>query len=217
MSGSVTYASTETVMMPAACASSSAGFSADGSFGLKTIASTPCEIRSRRSASWPAASVFRWMTVIVRHLAGGERLGLGRADLLLAEAVADAVAVRIADRVHLRLARTGSPGRGRPGIAVRARGHHDRNRGQCDEPACPDLPHGRFSFVDRPHPVWVALIVSPLCPVPRRCVTHLLVVNSRARRPSRWPATRCRPPGGRGSHRGSASSESPRSWSPRGS
>ena len=37
-------------------------------------------------------------------LAGGERLGLGGADLLLAEAVADAAAVRVADLVLRRAA-----------------------------------------------------------------------------------------------------------------
>ena len=38
--------------------------SASGSFGLNTIALTFCEISVRRSDSWPAASVLRWMTVI---------------------------------------------------------------------------------------------------------------------------------------------------------
>jgi len=59
----VTNWSTATVLMPAAFASSSAGFRADGSLGLKTIASTPAAIRSRMSWSWPAASVLRWIVV----------------------------------------------------------------------------------------------------------------------------------------------------------
>jgi hypothetical protein len=63
VSGSVTKASTETVLMPAAFASASAGLSAAGSFGLKTIASTPAAIRSRMSAAWPAASVLRCLTI----------------------------------------------------------------------------------------------------------------------------------------------------------
>ena len=87
--------------MPAALASSRAGLSASGSFGLKTIASTPFAIRSRMSG----------------ELAGGVRVAmdrrelarpgpttsasrLGGADLLLAEAVADAAAVRVPDRVR---------------------------------------------------------------------------------------------------------------------
>ena len=56
-------ASTATVVMPAALASSSAGLSASGSFGLNTIASTSFAIRSRICWSWPAASAFWWMTV----------------------------------------------------------------------------------------------------------------------------------------------------------
>jgi len=63
VSGSVTYASTETVLMPAAFASARAGFRAFASFGLKTIALTPFAIRSRMSESWPAASVFREVVV----------------------------------------------------------------------------------------------------------------------------------------------------------
>ena len=105
MSGSVTYASTETVLMPAAFASSRAGLSASGSFGLNTIASTSAAIRSRMSCSWPAASVLRWIGGQLGDLAGGQRLGLGRADLLLAEAVADAATVRVADLVLRRRAR----------------------------------------------------------------------------------------------------------------
>ncbi len=49
--------------MPAAFASARAGLRAAGSFGLKTIASTPLAIRSRMSESWPAASVLRWIVV----------------------------------------------------------------------------------------------------------------------------------------------------------
>src|SRR5438552_9890023 len=49
--------------MPAAFASASAGFRASGSFGLNTMALTPFAMRSRRSDSWPAASVLRWMVV----------------------------------------------------------------------------------------------------------------------------------------------------------
>src|SRR5205807_3493398 len=61
--GSVTYASTETVLIPAAWASARAGLRAFGSLGLNTIALTPFAIRLRMSASWPAASVLRWITV----------------------------------------------------------------------------------------------------------------------------------------------------------
>src|SRR6266550_5685999 len=43
--------------MPAAFASARAGLRASALLGLNTIASTPCEIRSRRSESWPAESV----------------------------------------------------------------------------------------------------------------------------------------------------------------
>ena len=43
--------------MPAVLASASAGLRASALLGLNTIASTPCEIRSRRSLSWPAESV----------------------------------------------------------------------------------------------------------------------------------------------------------------
>jgi len=63
VSGSVTNASTETVLIPAALASWSAGFSAAGSFGLKTIASTPAAMRSRMSEACPAASVLRCLTM----------------------------------------------------------------------------------------------------------------------------------------------------------
>ena len=51
-------------------------------------------------------------------LAGGERLGLGRADLLLAEAVADAAAVRIADVVRPQ-PRCGALARGGAGRLAR--------------------------------------------------------------------------------------------------
>ncbi len=54
--------------MPAAWASSSAGLSASGSFGLNTMAFTPLAIRSRMSCSWPAASVLRWIVVSVETL-----------------------------------------------------------------------------------------------------------------------------------------------------
>ena len=102
MSGSVTYASMATVLMPAAFASSSAGFRPSGSFGLKMIASTSLAIRSRMLLEL-AGRVRRswWITVSSDDLARDERLGLGRAELLLAEAVADAAGVRVADRVLL--------------------------------------------------------------------------------------------------------------------
>ena len=51
--------------MPAAFASSRAGLRASGSFGLKTIASTPLAIRSRMS----------W------QLAGGVRVAMDRGEL----------------------------------------------------------------------------------------------------------------------------------------
>src|SRR6476469_913572 len=62
--GSVTSASTETVTMPAAWASARAGLSASALFGLNTRALTFCEINVRRSASWPAASVLRWIKLV---------------------------------------------------------------------------------------------------------------------------------------------------------
>ena len=49
-------------------ASSIAGFSASGSFGLMMIASTSSAIRSRMSVSWPAASVSWLMTVTLSTL-----------------------------------------------------------------------------------------------------------------------------------------------------
>src|SRR3954452_3688334 len=49
--------------MPAAMASAIAGLSASGPAGLMMIALTPWAIRVRMSASWPGASVSRWMIV----------------------------------------------------------------------------------------------------------------------------------------------------------
>ena len=145
-------------MIPAALASSRAGLRADGSFGLKTIASTPAAMRSRMSWSCPAASVLRWIVVELRDLARRQGLGLRRADLLLAEAVADAAAVRVADLV-LRgglarrlagrrargLAGRGARGRrrgrgdrrGRGGTAARARADDDRDRGRSRRGSSP--------------------------------------------------------------------------------
>ncbi len=57
----MTDASTATTGMFAAMASAMPGFRASGSAGLMTIAFTPWAIRVRMSASWPAASVSRWM------------------------------------------------------------------------------------------------------------------------------------------------------------
>src|SRR3954470_8124433 len=48
-------------VIPAAMASAIAGFNASGPDGLMMIALTPLAIRFRMSASWPGASVSRWM------------------------------------------------------------------------------------------------------------------------------------------------------------
>ena len=84
--------------MPAAFASARAGFRASGSFGLKhdrvdVLGDQVAEV------SELAGRVHVVMDRReLRHLARGQGLSLGRADLLLAEAVADAAGVRIADR-----------------------------------------------------------------------------------------------------------------------
>ena len=62
MSGWLVNASTATVLMPAALASSSAGISASGSFGLNTIASTSAAMRVRSCWSCSSAVPFWWMT-----------------------------------------------------------------------------------------------------------------------------------------------------------
>src|SRR5438093_11259229 len=56
-----------TVML-AAMASAMAGFNASGPAGLMMIALTPWAIRVRMSASWPGASVLRWMIVTFETL-----------------------------------------------------------------------------------------------------------------------------------------------------
>ncbi len=140
--------------MPAAFASWSAELRAFGSFGLKTIALTPAAIRFRMSEAWPAASVLRCFTMSSETWPDAVGLRLGRADLLLAEAVADALAVRVPDLVHRRRCGRrgcrcgrrgcrcgrldGRCGRGRGG-GRRGRGRgaagagpdDDRDRGQC--------------------------------------------------------------------------------------
>ena len=55
-------------VMPAAIASSIAGFSASGPAGLMMIALTPWAISVRMSDSWPGASVSRWMIVTLETL-----------------------------------------------------------------------------------------------------------------------------------------------------
>ena len=59
----MTEASIATTTMPLSVASLIPSLSAAGSFGLTTIALTFLAMRSRMSASWPAASTSWWMTV----------------------------------------------------------------------------------------------------------------------------------------------------------
>src|SRR3954464_4446649 len=54
--------------MPASVASLIAGLSASGPDGLRTIAFTPWAMSVRMSASWPGASVSRWMIVTLDTL-----------------------------------------------------------------------------------------------------------------------------------------------------
>lgn len=55
-------------VIPEAMASAIAGFSASGPDGLMMIALTPWAISVRMSASWPGASVLRWMIVTLDTL-----------------------------------------------------------------------------------------------------------------------------------------------------
>ena len=136
-------------------ASSRAGLRPSGLFGLKTIASTPAAIRSRMSWSWPAASVLRWMVGELGDLARRKRLGLGGADLLLAEAVADAAAVRVADRVRHRRPRSDAAR-----SAARCRRRRRPRRGRARPAACDGA-------VVAPPPPLHAAPISAIAPRPR--------------------------------------------------
>ena len=126
------------------------------------------------------------------HLAGGERLGLGGADLLLAEAVADAAAVRVADLVAAgrlagglagRSARRALAGprsapwtvpRGTPWRPSRRRMRRRGARSRRSRPSpgpCPVPSYAAFSSLRRP--------VAPSMG-PRSAVDHTIVSDFRA-------------------------------------